>query len=432
MPTRPPPRDALPAFDPAFFRHEYGRLVATLSRRVGTLHLEEVEDAVQFALFSAVQSWSTVRAPENPSAWLFRVAKNRLITEWRAQRRHEALEASYVQNAPNKELEVSDVHYAREVSDDLLRMLFLCCDTALPIASQLAFALKTLSGFDVAEIAERLMTTEANVYKRLARARTLLRERPLTQDLTDEDLASRVPAVQATLYTLFTEGYLSSHAEGAIRRDLCDEAIRLTYLMAEHPVSATPETFALLALMHLHRARMSARQDGCGGLLLLEEQDRAAWDVEEIHRGLSWLARSAAGRLFSRYHAEAGIAAEHARAPSLAETRWDRIDACYALLEQMGPSPVHRLNRAVALAEWRGPAAGIALLNGMVPPTWLAGSYMWSAVLADLHLRAGNEADAERFRVVALATAPTKEVRHLLERRLGRSSGVESSRRHDP
>src|SRR5216117_1943285 len=145
------------------------------------------------------------------------------------------------------------------------------------------------------------------------------------------------------LYLLFTEGYLSSHAETAIRRELCNEAIRLTNILAEHPIGQTPETFALLALMHLHAARMPARQDGSGGLILLEEQDRDLWDRTEIQVGLAWLASSGQGDVFSRYHAEAGIAAEHCLAPSLQETRWNHVVECYSLLERLAPSPIHML-----------------------------------------------------------------------------------------
>src|SRR5262249_8163957 len=159
--------------------------------------------------------------------------------------------------------------------------------------SQLAMALKTLSGFDVPEIAERLFTTEANVYKRLGRARIRLREIGLELgDVDPEQTLARLPAVQSILYLMFTEGYLSSHSDQPIRRDLCDEAKRLSEVLAHSPVTGTPETFALLALMYLHTARMPARQDGSGGLLLLEEQDRSQWNQGEIGIGLSWLARS--------------------------------------------------------------------------------------------------------------------------------------------
>jgi RNA polymerase sigma-70 factor (ECF subfamily) len=306
------------------------------------------------------------------------------------------------------------------VHDSLLRMLFVCCDAAIPVESQLVLALKTLCGFDVPEIAQRLFTSEANVYKRLARARSRLREeRFLEDEVTTEQLAARLAAVRAILYTLFTAGYLSSHAEDAVRRELCDEGQRLTGILADHPVGATPETFALLALMHLHSARMSARQDGSGGMLLLEEQDRSRFDQQEIALGLSWLARSASGEAFSRYHAEAAIAAEHCLAPSFAETRWDRIVECYELLDRLAPSALHTLNRAIAVAQLRGPSQGLALLEGLEPPAWLAGSYLWSAVLADLHRRCGNTEIALRHRSVALELAPSPIVRAGLERRLG-------------
>ena len=173
-----------------------------------------------------------------------------------------------------------------------------------------------------------------------------------------------LPAVNKILYLLFTEGYLASHTGNAIRRELCDEAIRLTAILAQHPIGQVPQTFALLALMHLHVACMTSRQDASGGLLLLEEQDRALWDQQRIQVGLEWLAKSACGDKFSRYHAEAGIAAEHCLASSFEETRWDKIVQCYRLLEETAPSAIHRLNRSIAVAEWQGPAAGLTVLKG--------------------------------------------------------------------
>jgi len=257
------------------------------------------------------------------------------------------------------------------------------------------------------------------VYKRLGRARHRLREVPVDIQTPPLDtLRSRLPSVHAVLYLLFNEGYLSAHAEQAIRRELCDEAIRLATLLAEHPVGAVSETFALLALMHLHAARLAARRDGMGGLLLLEEQDRSLWDRERMRIGVEWLARSASGEVFTRFHAEAGIAAEHCFAPSFERTRWREVSDLYAMLERIDPSPLHNMNRAVAVAEWQGPEAGLAVLRRLAPPAWLAGSYLWDAVLGDLHRRAGNLEMAERHKERALASAPTKAVRDLLRRRL--------------
>jgi RNA polymerase sigma-70 factor (ECF subfamily) len=155
-----------------------------------------------------------------------------------------------------------------------------------------------------------------------------------------------------------------------------------------------------------------------GGLLLLEEQDRSLWDRERIQLGARWLERAATGEVFSRFHAEAGIAAEHCFAPSFGETRWKEIADLYAMLESVAPSPLNTLNRAVAVAEWQGPEVGLALLEGLAPPTWLAGSHLWDAVLGDLHRRAGNAEAARQHRGRALASAPTEAVRKLLQRRL--------------
>jgi RNA polymerase sigma-70 factor (ECF subfamily) len=400
-----------------FFRHEFGRLVAMLSRRVGVHHLEAVEDAVQFALLAALETWPRAAVPDNPSAWLYRVAHNHFVGEERNRSRRVALLERDAAPAPGAGVD-PPAFLGGDVRDELLQMLFVCCDDALPVESQIVLALKTLCGFEVREIAERLFTTEANVYKRLGRARGRLAETTCDSDFTIEQLAARLPAVRSVLYTLFTEGYLSSLADGAIRRELCDEATRLTELLAEHPATAAPETFALLALMHLHAARMTARQDGSGGLLLLEEQDRSRWDQDEIHIGLSWLARAAEGNVFSRYHAEAGIAAEHCLAATFADTRWERIVECYSLLDQVSPSPIHTLNRAVAIGEWRGPAQALAEIAGLEPPSWLEGSHLWSAVLADLHARCGHADVARRYREAALSAAPSDAIRAALERRL--------------
>ena len=155
-----------------------------------------------------------------------------------------------------------------------------------------------------------------------------------------------------------------------------------------------------------------------GGLLLLEEQDRSLWDRERIGVGAQWLQRSAGGEVFSRFHAEAGIAAEHCFAPSFRQTRWQEIADLYAMLESIAPSPLHTLNRAVAVAEWQGPEAGLAVLEGLAPPAWLSGSYLWDAVLGDLHRRAGHTEMARQHRERALGSAPTDAVRELLRRRL--------------
>jgi RNA polymerase sigma factor (sigma-70 family) len=431
-----------------FFRHEYGRVVAQLAHRVGVRHIELVEDAVQSALVAALTTWVAKELPRDPGAWLYRAACNHLVGDLRRDAgRRQILESAADDIARAAAEDPAATHFAGEVRDDLLRMLFVCCDEAIPRESRLVLALKTLCGFNTAEIALRLFTSEANVHKRLERARNRLREssadpswsRPLSRFARAcgglaspplEALRTRLASVHEVLYLLFNEGFLSAHVESAIRRELCDEALRLATLLAEHPVGAVPETFALLALMHLHVARFAARIDGSGGLLLLEEQDRRLWDHERMRVGAEWLARSASGDAFSRYHAEAGIAAEHCFAPSFRETRWKEIADLYAMLERVAPSPLHTMNRAVAVAELQGPAAALALLDGMVPPTWLEGSYLWDAVLGDLHRRVGHTEAFHRHRARALSAAPTDAVRELLRRRWSDAlGGVTDDRR---
>lgn len=414
-----------------FFRHEYGRLVASLCRIAGFHNVEAAEDAAQWALAKALEAWKLAGPPENPAGWLFRVAHNALRADLRqrALRRRLLSAQGLSQTGPpaaaagslqaQASVSASEPPLRGDVQDDLLRMLVACCDPGIAAETQIMLALKTLCGFGTDEIALRLFRSPASVYKRLSRARAQLRASWLPSGgQVEVAVPSALPAVRQMLYLLFTEGHLSCRAEEPIRRELCNESLRLARVLAQHPEGAEPETFALVALLHLQIARMPARQDASGGLLLLEEQDRSLWDASHVQAGLAWLERSAHGPTFSRYHAEAGIAAEHCMAPSYRETRWDRIADCYAQLEHASPSPLHRLNRALALAELRGAQAGIELLAGFDPPPWLEHSYQWAAVLADLHTRANNREQASEYQHRALAAAPTPSVRALLERRL--------------
>jgi RNA polymerase sigma factor (sigma-70 family) len=392
-------------------------MVAALARVAGYQHLELVEDAVQSAFTAALETWRKDGVPADPESWLHRVARNRLVGDLRQRAGRQRI-LEQVAREPTAAGDTSTPAFVSEVRDDMLRMLFVCCDEAIPFESRLVLALKTLCGFGTSEIALRLFTTEANVHKRLARARERLREPEREFDTPAlTDLRARLPGVQSILYLLFNEGYLAMADATPIRGDLCEEAIRLTTLLAEHEVGAVPETFALVALMHLHTSRLGSRLDGRGGLLLLEEQDRTLWDRNRMQLGMQWLARAATGETFSRFHAEAGIAAEHCLAPTFGETKWQEIAELYALLETIAPSPIHTMNRAVAVAECCGPEVALALLDGLMPPSWLAGSYLWAAVLGDLHRRAGSHEAAERYHDQAVALAPTESVRALLRRR---------------
>jgi RNA polymerase sigma factor (sigma-70 family) len=410
-----PPSD-LPEHD---FRHEFGRLVSVLSRRFGVHRMELCEDAAQAALLAAVQSWSQGGIPNDRGAWLYRVAKNRVLDALRRDKRNEPLDAEIERHGGGDRLD-AEVYLDAEVKDDMLRLLFVCADPNVPADSQVVLALKTLCGFSTEEIARRLFQSEEAIHKRLQRARARLREVGASLDTPRlEELAGRLPRVLHILYLVFNEGYSSAQPERVIRRELCEEAVRLALLVAAHPVGATPETDALLALMYLHAARFDARMDGAGGLLLLEEQDRSLWDKELVELGVSHLHRAARGEHFSRYHAEAAIAAEYCLAPSYGETRWDEITSLYEALERVAPSPLNVLNRAIALAEWKGPDAGLAVLEALEPPAWLLGFYLWDATLGELYRRRGDRERAVAHLARALAAAPTHAEKALLQRRLG-------------
>ncbi|MCA9622356.1 MAG: sigma-70 family RNA polymerase sigma factor [Myxococcales bacterium] len=419
-----------------FFRHESGRLIASLVRRHGAAQLEVIEDAVQGALAAALSTWARRGIPDNPSAWLTRVAQNGVIDQLRRRTRDRDLKAQLGEagdSHPPASSPPAEVAFVDEIDDDELRMLFVCCDPALDPRSQLVLALKWLGGFGAREIATRLFITTANAEKIVGRGRARLEERWSRREAgvpepAPDELAERLSAVQAVIYLLFNEGYSSQREDEVIVRELCEEALRLGQRLVAQRVGDVPESWALLALMHFHIARLDARLDGEGGLLLLEEQDRSRWDREHIHRGMMALGRASAGERFSRYHAEAAVMAEHCLAPSFAETRWGEIVSLYELLERQAPSPLYTLNRAIALAEWRGPEAGLEVLEAMTPPAWLLRYYLWDAALGELLRRAGRQERAASYLRRAIDAAPTRAERRIFEARLQRCEAGDASR----
>src|SRR5215472_16876986 len=306
-----------------FFRHESGKLVSLLTRMFGLHHLDLVEDVVQSAMLQALETWKLQGVPRDPSGWMYRVARNKAIDLVRRRNVADRLASEFVRyqaGSIDRQNAFDHLCLDREIQDSQLRMMFACCHPDLPAESRIALTLKTLCGLSTLEIARALLTTESNIKKRIARAKRKFAAQEIRFEVpTGGALKTRLESVYAVLYLLFNEGYNSSHPSALIRRDLCEEAIRLCTLLLDHPDCTNHQTPALLALMLFHAARFDARLDKDGCILLLEDQDRSRWDTERIARAAFYLGESAAGETVSRYHLEAGIAAHYSLAPSFAD-----------------------------------------------------------------------------------------------------------------
>jgi RNA polymerase sigma factor (sigma-70 family) len=410
------------------FRHESGKLVATLTRIFGIEHLNLAEDVVQEALSRALQTWSFRGIPENPSAWIMRASRNLALDVIRREKVFRAKEAEIARLGERDGFTSETAIFSEdEIADDRLRMMFVCCHPVIPPEAQVALALKTLCAFSVTEISRAFLTTEAAIAKRLTRAKQKIQEAHVPFEIPGgEELTRRLDSVLQSLYLLFNEGYKASSGEKLVREELCREAIRLTELLAQHPAGNQPETHALLALMLLNTARIAAREDNEGNLLRLEEQDRTRWDQAMIARGLSHLRESAAGDAVSEYHLQAGIAACHATAADYQSTDWARILSLYDRLIEFDGSPVVALNRAVAVANVHGPGTALQTLRAIRDREKLDSYYLFYAVLGELEMRLNNHAvAAEQFRK-SFELAETKSERAFLLKRLQRCVDGES------
>jgi RNA polymerase sigma-70 factor, ECF subfamily len=402
------------------FRHESGRAVATLIRVLGDF--DAAEEAVQEAFVVALERWRRDGVPDNPGAWITRVARNRAIDRLRRERvladkrpQLERLEALRVAGEEEPE-EVAEP----EVADDRLRLIFTCCHPALAPEARVALTLRTLGGLSTAEIARAFLISESAMAQRLVRAKRKIRGARIPYEVPGVDqLPERLPSVLATLYLIFNEGYAASQSDELIRRELCAESIRLARVLREI-MPREPEIDGLLALMLLHDARRAARVDAAGELVLLADQDRSLWDREQIATGLD-LARDALGAdgtvapsAAGPYALQAAIAAEHCRAPNAEATAWDRIRLLYDLLVRVAPSPVVELNRAVAIAMAEGPQRGLDAIDAI---EGLDAYLHLHAARADLLRRAGRPREAASAYDRALELAANPVERSFLERR---------------
>ena len=402
------------------FRHEAGKMVATLTGIFGVEHFDLAQDVVQEALVRALQTWPYYGVPKNPSAWIMRVSRNMALDVVRREKVFRVKEPEITRlteeqgNAEPNAAIFSD----REIADDRLRMMFVCCHPQIPSEARVALALKTLCGFSDAEISRAFLTTETAIAKRLTRAKQKIRETNISFEIpVGQELSRRLDGVLQTLYLLFNEGYKASAGEKLIREELCEEAIRLTKLLAEHMAGNRPKTHALLALMLLNAARLATRTDEKGNMLRLKEQNRGQWDQAMISRGMLHLAKSAAGEDLTEFHIEAGIAACHCAAGDYQSTNWPQILSLYDRLVELDNSPIVALNRAVAVANVHGPQAGIDAIAAIQNRKDLESYYLLYAVLGEFEEQLNDPLAAAGYFRKSLQLAELKSEQNFLLKR---------------
>jgi RNA polymerase sigma factor (sigma-70 family) len=411
MPTERTTHEAIAAV----WRIEQARIVAGVARMVRDIGL--AEELAQDALVAALEHWPTDGVPANPGAWLMTTAKHRALDRLRRDKNLAAkleqigldLEAREALVVPDF-VDALDAARQDDIGDDLLRLVFTACHPLLSPDARVALTLKLLGGLTTAEIARASLVPEPTIAQRIVRAkRTLAEARVPFEVPRGEELAPRLASVLEVVYLIFNEGYTATAGDDWMRPALCDEALRLARILAEL-APQEPEVHGLAALLELQASRTSARTDEQGNPVLLADQNRARWDHLLIRRGLAALSRAeqlsdAQGQPLGPYTLQAAIAACHARASTADATDWSGIAALYDALARTAPSPVVELNRAVAVAMAFGPAAGLAIVDGLVDEPALK-SYHWlPAVRGDLLSRMGRseEARAEFLRAAGLA-----------------------------
>jgi RNA polymerase sigma-70 factor (ECF subfamily) len=403
------------------FRHESGKLVAVLSKLLGLQHLETAHDIVQDTLLQALCTWTYNGLPGNPSAWLNRVAKNKAVDYLRRGRNFEVnispqysylLRSEYILTPTINQLFQED-----EIQDSQLRMIFACCHPLIAVESQIALALKTLCGLSGAEIAKAFLTSEETISKRIYRAKERIRHEKIELELPSADeLPARLDAVLKSLYLLFNEGYNSSHPDQLIREDLCEEAMRLAYLLTQHQITNTSKVQALLALFCFQTSRLQARLDDRGNIILLKYQDRTKWYQPLIQKGYYYMDRAVTEPFeTSVYHLEAAIASLHASAGTFEETDWKNIYFLYDQLYDLQPTPVIALNKAIASAYAHDKIHALEQLKQI---KGLENYYLYHTSIGEVYYELGNRSAARKYYEAALRLTASKQEQQLLRSKI--------------
>ena len=376
------------------FRHEAGKMIAVLTRLFGFHNVDLVEDVVQEAFAKALSDWR-FKIPDNPSAWLVQVAKNKALDVVRRKRYQKefAMETSaLLKSEYTASPVIENLFLDHEIQDSQLQMIFACCHPSLDVQDQIALTLKTCSGFSIPEIASALLSNAETIKKRLQRARAFLSEKKIRLAIPGGiELKNRLDVVLQTLYLLFNEGYNSSTKDELIRKDLCEESMRLCLLLTRHPQIQEPKCYALVSLLCLLSSRFDARLDANAEIILLEDQDRSKWNSELINIGLAYFERSMKGDEVSEYHLQAAIVVEHSIAGSFANTNWARILSLYDALLAHHTTPVVLLNRAIVVGRISGPEKAldeIWLIPGI--EKLLETHYLFPAVMGEMFKESGD------------------------------------------